>query len=210
MRALLVDLDGTLADSLSFLYQRYCSFVSSFGGVPSKQEFLEINGPPLLKGIQLLQERHGIAGDPHKFVAQFLDSIEKSYSTFAMMPGAKKVLQWAANEKYKMAVVTSGPKKTTDRFLSSHGIKNLFSAVITTEDVTHGKPHPEPYLMALQKLGVLASDAVVIEDTIKGVAAARGAGISCVWLGGQMQQEGTFCIRSWNQLTPLVIDGLFR
>jgi beta-phosphoglucomutase-like phosphatase (HAD superfamily) len=79
-----------------------------------------------------------------------------------------------------MAVVSGGPKAAVHAALEAAGILGLFDAVVTVEDVDRGKPAPDLYLVALDRLQVAAADCVAYEDTDEGLAAAQAAGIRCI------------------------------
>jgi beta-phosphoglucomutase len=69
------------------------------------------------------------------------------------------------------------------------GIAGALTTIVTADDVTHGKPHPEGYLLALERLGVDPSRTVAFEDTEAGVAAAKDAGLCCVAVRGTLPDE---------------------
>src|SRR3989344_3857337 len=78
-----------------------------------------------------------------------------------------------------MGVVTSSQRVHFDQIMFSSGIKEYFDFFITAEDVANHKPHPEPYLKALMVTGFEATECLAIEDTERGVTAAKAAGITC-------------------------------
>lgn len=79
-----------------------------------------------------------------------------------------------------LALVTGSLRAEVDIALKACGLEDVFSSIVTAEDVTKGKPAPEGYLKAATELGVAAHDCVVVEDSPKGVAAAIAAGIDCI------------------------------
>jgi len=95
-------------------------------------------------------------------------------------PGAVNLIRHLAERRVKMALVSSTPARNIGVVLSGLGIADLFQAVISGEDVTKGKPDPEGYLLAAERLGIKTENCVVIEDATAGVSAARRAGMHCV------------------------------
>jgi len=79
-----------------------------------------------------------------------------------------------------MAVVSGGPRVAVDETLEAVGIRALFDTVVTVDDVARGKPEPDAYLLAMQRLGVSADTCVAYEDTAIGIASAAAAGIRLV------------------------------
>lgn len=95
-------------------------------------------------------------------------------------PGAVNLIKRLAEHSIKMALVTSTPVRNIEVVLSGLGIADLFQTVISGEDVTKGKPDPEGFLLAAERLGIKPGDCVVIEDSTAGVSAAKKAGMHCV------------------------------
>ena len=81
---------------------------------------------------------------------------------------------------YRMAIVTTAKREDFALIHRSRKIASFFEFVITVEDCTHAKPHPDPYLRALSRFGALAAEAVAIEDSSRGLKAARAAGLDCI------------------------------
>lgn len=98
----------------------------------------------------------------------------------------------------KMAIVTGGDR---DHFALAHSTSNVlsyFDVIVTSDDCSNGKPHPEPYLAAVRKLGVDAKQCLAVEDTPRGLASARSAGVPCVvvptWLTCKLPFPGALAI----------------
>ena len=91
------------------------------------------------------------------------------------MPGLLELLR-AFHGRLKLAVATSAPRAFTDLILPSMGLEKYFDAVQTSDDITHGKPHPEIYLKAIARLGAKPQESVVLEDSAAGARAGKAAG----------------------------------
>lgn len=87
---------------------------------------------------------------------------------------------------YPVAVVTGALKNEAQWALRAAGLEGRINTVVTAEDVTHGKPHPEPYLLGCYHLGVAPLSSVAVEDAPAGVRAARAAGLSVVAVARRM------------------------
>jgi HAD superfamily hydrolase (TIGR01509 family) len=95
-------------------------------------------------------------------------------------PGILRVLSQLNAEGILCAVATSAQRVRTHEALEKFAIKGCFSAIVAGEDVSSPKPAPDIFLLAAGKLGVLAKNAVVVEDSVAGIQAARAAGMKCV------------------------------
>jgi HAD superfamily hydrolase (TIGR01509 family) len=93
---------------------------------------------------------------------------------------------------YKMGIVTSSRLDHFEMIMKSAKLKKYFDFIITNQNVTHEKPDPEPYLLALKKSGLKTSECLVIEDAERGVIAAKKAGLSCYAIPNEMTQGNDF------------------
>ncbi len=95
--------------------------------------------------------------------------------------GSRNFIKKLYRNRFHLGLVTGTSRHELEQILPVH-IKKLFSVIITGNDVTHGKPHPEPYMKSLLKLNVQSHDAVVIENAPFGIESAKKAGIRCLAL----------------------------
>lgn len=96
------------------------------------------------------------------------------------MPGLLESLERFKAAGFKLAVASSGAQKYIELVLNKFEINGYFDAVVTGDDVKVGKPHPEAYLIAAEKLRVGAQECLVLEDATKGIQSAKAAGCKCV------------------------------
>jgi len=90
--------------------------------------------------------------------------------------GVMDFLQWARSEHDAVSLVTSSNKRVQQFITETLGITELFDIIVTGDDISEGKPAPQPYLKALGRLGVGASESVVIEDSRSGILSSQAAG----------------------------------
>lgn len=105
-------------------------------------------------------------------------------------PPVREAVRYAA-ERVPVAICSGAFRAEIAPVLDGAGIASLFTAVVTADDVAHGKPHPEGYLRALALLGdrLEAGQVVAFEDTEAGVASAKGAGLRCLAVRGTLPDE---------------------
>lgn len=95
-------------------------------------------------------------------------------------PGLHEILAYMRENGVKMAVASSSPRPQVERNLKTAGVSQYFDVVVTGEDVTNGKPAPEIFLLAAEKLGLAPEDCYVFEDSFNGVRAGHAAGCCTV------------------------------
>ncbi len=96
------------------------------------------------------------------------------------LPGAVKLLKSLRESRFKVALASSAPIENIKLVIQGLSIDNYFHSIVTGQDVAEGKPSPQGFLLAAQKLGVAPKDCIVIEDAIAGVAACKRAGMHCL------------------------------
>ena len=95
----------------------------------------------------------------------------------------------AASERVPVAIVSGAYRIEVQTILAGAALDGAVSVVVAFEDVARSKPHPDPYLRALELLGVDAADALAVEDTAVGIASAKAAGLRCVAVLGSQPAE---------------------
>ncbi|MFT4041341.1 MAG: HAD family phosphatase [Thermomicrobiales bacterium] len=113
----------------------------------------------------------------HRFETQFIADVR---GRLAPLPGVRELIAFGREHGLRLALASSGWRQYVDAILLEAGLAGLFDAEVTGDEVTHGKPHPEPFLLAAARLGVPPAECVVFEDAPAGVTAARAAGMHAV------------------------------
>src|SRR2546428_11344390 len=98
-------------------------------------------------------------------------------SRVGLFPSAKAVLEELRQMNLRLAMATSSIGASTRPFLKRHGLTAFFDVIVTGEEIERGKPAPDIYLRAAEKLGIPADACLVIEDALSGIAAAKAAGM---------------------------------
>ena len=96
------------------------------------------------------------------------------------LPGAIKLLKLLTEHGFKMALASSAPIENIKLLTEGLGINDCFRSIVSGKDVAEGKPSPQGFLLAAQRLGVEPEDCIVIEDAVAGVTAAKRAGMHCL------------------------------
>lgn len=180
-KAALIDMDGVLYDSMPRHAAAWDRMMREVGIVLPRQEYFLYEGMTGPATIEMLFKRHkGRLPDADE--VRRLYAMKAEYFTSqgprVPMPGAADVLRILRQAGIRRVLVTGSAQ---DSLLEAirHDFPDGFERGmrITAHDTTHGKPHPEPYLRGLEKAGVQAGEAIVIENAPLGVQSARAAGV---------------------------------
>lgn len=178
LRALLIDLDGTLVDSLPSLYRVYHEFLSCYGIAGCREEFIELMGPSLRQIVDLLRVKHQIESPAEALFEKYNALLEHCYAhELPLMPGAVETLSEAPKHNVKLVLATSAPRRWVDALLKGKRLGIDFHASVTADDVHAGKPDPAIFRKGLELARVTPDRAIVIDDAPAGIEAARRAGI---------------------------------
>lgn len=175
--AILIDLDGTLADSLSVMREAYQLFLDDFQVRGTDDEFASLNGPPLIEVVRRLKVAHGLPHDEETLAKRYFGIIDQLYSGVSPAHGARQLLSTAQARNCRVAVVTSNSSERTSSWLARVGLTEYVDFIVSGEQVKYGKPDPEPYLLASRKVGCPVDRVIAIEDSAQGATSAIGAGL---------------------------------
>ena len=184
IKAVLFDFDGVLVDSAEINFEAKRRLFLPFGLELSEQEFKELWVSPSSgkkTGIKYFVKLHGLNADVQElrekqkpiFVALYREKAE-------LMPGALSLIKELKAKHLPIAIVSSNHRYNIDVVLQKFNLQRCFDAIISAEDCNKWKPHPEPYLKAIKKLGVKPENVLALEDSIMGVQSAKKAGCKCI------------------------------
>ncbi|ADW72879.1 MULTISPECIES: sugar phosphatase [Rahnella] len=176
-KGFLFDLDGTLVDSLPAVERAWVSWALSWGVSP--QDVLAfIHGKQAITSL-----RHFMAGESEETIQKEFLKLEQIEATdtegVAALPGAHLLLSELNRQNIPWAIVTSGSMPVAS---ARHKAAHLPEpeVFITAEQVKHGKPQPDAYLLGAERLGLAPEDCVVVEDAAAGVMAGLAAGCKVI------------------------------
>lgn len=201
-RALFIDFDGTLADSMGILWEAFASFMESHSLPARREEFEELVGPTLLEAMELLKERYRLKEAAASLAALYQERLLAAYGKqVEPITGAKEALEHLSPH-YLCVIVTAAIAPPVALFLQRHCLESHIAQIITAEGLARGKPDPALYQKALETLGLAPEEARAIEDSANGVAAATAANIPTFWLGGDPSASCPLVtpIPSWHTL----------
>ena len=186
LKAVLFDMDGVLFDSMKNHATAWHEAMKQYGMNLSREEAYLHEGRTGASTINIVSQRergYEASEEEIKNIYQTKSDLFNSLPKATPMPGALEVLnKIKATGLIPMVVTGSGQHSLLDKL--NHYFPDIFhrELMVTAFDVKYGKPNPEPYLMALQKAGIKANEAIVIENAPLGVRAGVAAGIFTVAL----------------------------
>ena len=180
-KALIFDLDGTLVDSMPAHFQAWCAALEDHGapGIFGEDVFYAMGGRPTKDIVKELNGELNRSLDPDAVSASkrmaFLEILDQIDIIEPVVNFAKE-----HHGKVPLAVATGGTRKIATLTLEKAGILDLFDTIVTADDVECGKPDPEVFLKAAERIGVDPKDCVAFEDAAPGIMAAQTAGMKVV------------------------------
>lgn len=206
--AVLWDMDGTLVDTEPYWIAAEYALVEEHGGTWTDEDALALVGNALLTAAAYIRERGGVDLEPAEIVENLLARVIAGvHDHTPWQPGARELLGALREAGVPCALVTMSYASLAGAVVAQLP-EGTFAAVITGDEVTHGKPHPEPYLLAAQQLGVDARACVAIEDSPTGVASAEAAGCITLAVPHVAQVEAAPGRTIIDSLTDVTVDRL--
>jgi beta-phosphoglucomutase family hydrolase len=176
IRGLVFDCDGTIADTMPAHYRSWVQTLGEFGVEFPEAMFYEMGGIPTPRIIEILNERHGhampVMETAHAKEALFEKLIPE---VMPIEPVVNVIRDY--HGKLPMAVATGGMRHICHKTLATLGLLDRFHAIVTADDVKHGKPAPDIFLEAARRLAVDPTLCMAFEDANLGVQSATAAGM---------------------------------
>ena len=171
-------MDGTLVDTEPLWIEVEHEIAARHGATWSHEQAMQLVGNDLLDSGAFIRREMGLEHSPAEVVEMLLDGVvERVRREVPWRPGARELLGALRAAGLPLALVTMSWRRFVEPVLGELG-EGAFDVVVTGDEVSRGKPHPEPYLAAARALGVDPADCVAIEDSGTGAASAEAAGCS--------------------------------
>ena len=215
LRAVLWDLDGVIADTGRYHYRAWQEIFTPMGIDFTEEHFIKHFGQ---RNDTIIRDSVG------RVISQEeLEDIavrkEKAYRRLVAhniraLPGSIDLLKELEKNGIPSAIASSAPPENVNVIINGLGIEGLFQAIACGREVTEGKPSPQIFLKAAEKLGVSPPDCVVIEDAVAGVTGAKRAGMKCVAVtnshSGDSLREANLVVSSLEKVGIDALSSLFN
>jgi beta-phosphoglucomutase len=186
-RAILFDFNGVIVDDEPQHCDALIATLATYGYTLDRERYYrEYLGFDDRECFRYTFDLMGLDPEP-AFIAEAIERKAVRYdqairASLALVPGSEAFIRVAANEGYRLAVVSGALRREIDLVLDISGLRQLFEVIVAAEDVAHCKPSPEGYRMAVERLGLETGRCVVVEDSLPGLEAAREAGLRCAMI----------------------------
>jgi HAD superfamily hydrolase (TIGR01509 family) len=180
MSAILFDMDGTIIDSEPLWLQAEIQVMAELGCHWDEQDQINCLGGPMERTEKYMQDRSGNV-KPYGYFGQRLNEVMKLkfVKDLELIPNALELITKSKEAGLKTALVTASGRELMNSALTRFP-ENSFDIAISRDDVANSKPHPEPYLMAAERLKVKIDECLVLEDSMTGVRAGLDSGAQVV------------------------------
>ncbi len=182
IKAVLWDLDGTLVDSAEFHWLAWRDVMAGEGTPVTHEQFVQSFGK---RNDLILTGWLGTDADPERMrrlseakEAQFRELVRTH--GIAPLPGVREWVTRLHDAGWRQAIATSAPRLNLETLIDAMEMRPFFGAGVAAEDVTHGKPDPEVFLVAASRLGAEPNRSIVVEDAPMGIEAGRRAGMRTI------------------------------
>ena len=213
--AAIFDMDGVLVDTYHAHFRSWQEMAVSQGLRLSEEEFARTFGRT---SREIIAHFWGKDRDDDAQIAALDRRKEGAFrriiaDDFPAMPGAVDLLHALYEAGFRLAVGSSGPPENVQFVVDKLGVGDLLAAIVTGEDVARGKPDPQVFLLAAERLHVVPARCAVIEDAPAGVAAADAAGMASVGLlsTGRTRTDlvaAGAIVRSLSEISPAMLREL--
>lgn len=181
--ALIFDMDGLLIDSEPVSERALSEFLGRRRLDLDPDMNALLLGKRLPDAILIIKDWYDLEGDQADLLIELSETrLAALRRGIPVMDGAIDILEWAKNAGIPRALATSSRRSHADVSLAVSGLNGYFTIEATGDEVHHGKPAPDLFLLAASRLGVAPNSCLVFEDAPAGVAAAKAAGMQVVWV----------------------------
>jgi HAD superfamily hydrolase (TIGR01509 family) len=208
--ALILDFDGLILDTETTDFESWRSVYEDHGVALPRDEWATAIGTDgkAFDPMARLAALTGRSLEEAALRAERRRRRDALVSALEPLPGVVEWLDAARREELPIAIASSSPRDWVEAHLRRVELLHYFSELVTSERAARVKPHPELYQEALRSLGVAPRQAIAVEDSANGVAAAKGAGLYCVAVPGPMTRHMSF--EAADLVLPSLADRTLR
>lgn len=179
IKGLIFDLDGTISDTMPIHYIAWKNAAARYGIEFTTELFEQLAGIPLYPTVEKLNKLFNKNIDPQEMGDSKEQEYENNMHKARPVEPVMEVIR-RYHGQLSMAVGTGGGRQISQKAMRLIGVDQYIDKLVSADDVTHHKPHPETFLKCAELIGVAPQDCLVFEDGILGIQAAQTAGMQVV------------------------------
>ncbi len=188
----LCDIDGTLLDSMSMWHDIDIRFMDQRKLDMPEDLQMQIAGMSMYETAVYMKANFHLTDTPEELMEIWNQMAEDEYRyEIEMKPGAEEFLNLLLESNVPVACATSNSRRLVNATLEHHRVFQKLDAIVTTDEIPHGKPAPDVYLEAARILGVDAKKCIVFEDILQGIQAGIAAGATVISIDDEMSRMQT-------------------
>lgn len=185
IRGAIFDLDGLLVDSEVYWQRARAAYAASMGCEWTDADEQDAKGLNSAEWADLIRRRCRLAESRDAVIEGVVARMRELYDAhLPLLPGALSAVR-SLHSDLPLAVASSSPPEIIDFVLREAGIRDCFRVIASSDEAGRGKPSPDVFLLAAQRLGIAPADVVVFEDSSAGILGARAAGMAVIAVPNQ-------------------------
>jgi HAD superfamily hydrolase (TIGR01509 family) len=214
-RAVIFDLDGVLADSEPWWNEIDAKLLGEYGVSYRGEHHRDVLGVSYQLAVEFYKNAFGLSAPVEELMRRRGEIATEFFADrVGLFPSVKATLEQLRAMGIRLAVATSSVSASARPFLNRHELTPFFDVIITGDEIERGKPFPDIYLRAAEKLSIPVADCLVIEDSLSGVAAAKDAKMRVAAIpdtrfvnARDYEKQADYVLGSLSEIPALVLGG---
>lgn len=211
-RAVIFDLDGVLADSEPWWNEIDKKLLGEYGVAYRGEHHQNVLGVSYQVAVEFYKKTFGLTAPTEELMRRRVEIATEFFAhRVGLFPLTRAVLKELQQMNLPLALATSSVSASARPFLDRHQLTAFFDVIVTGDEIEWGKPHPDVYLRAADKLGVPPDACLVIEDALSGIAAGKAAKMRVAAIpdtrfvdAREYEKEADYLLRELSEIPPLV------
>lgn len=193
IKAIIFDMDGLMVDTEPLYSQAMQEIAQRRNKCFTLELKQKMMGRLGIESMRIFKDALGLNESPEEILKEREKIYEKLITQDVKpMPGLFNLLELLNKMGLRKAIASSSKRRWVELIITKLGITNEFEVIVSGEEVEHGKPHPDIYLLVAKKLNITPNECLVVEDSLSGVEAAKAANMTCIVIPNQFTQGLNF------------------